>query len=152
MIDRVGGQLVSVFGMWAQRVTNFLKDHTQMGLLTGTPLQAHQHKILILSTYWPIKPVEQNNNSQQWNKVLRYLRELGDHSTPIDFIKHTIQERLWSHINGSPNNVATLMGDINSTWGTTATEDHKPQLFVTPFTLSLFNCLQIFALTGCKTC
>ena len=119
--DRVGGQLVIVYGKWAQRVTNFYKDHTHMGLLTGTTLQAHQHKILILSTYWPIKPAEQNNNSQLWNKVLRYLRELGDHSSPIDYIKHTIQERLRSHINGSPNNVAMLMGDINSTWGTTAT-------------------------------
>ena len=92
-----------------------------MGLLTGTTLQANNHKLLILSSYWPIKPTEQCDNSQLWNKVQKYLREHNDHRNPIEFLKRTIQERLKTHIKDSRDNVSILLGDLNSTWGTSAT-------------------------------
>jgi exonuclease III len=119
--QRVGGQLIIICGKWASRTSKFTKDFTNMGLLTGTTLQANNHKLLILSSYWPIKPTEQCDNSQLWNKVQKYLREHDDHHNPIEFLKRTIQERMKTHIKDSRDNIVILLGDLNSTWGTTAT-------------------------------
>ena len=118
--DRVGGQMTIVAGRWASRVFNYYEDFTETGLVTGTTLQAHEHQILLLSSYWPIKPLTTTDNNQLWNKVARHLKVHKIHQTPLEFIKHTIQERLRKHINGKPSNVALLVGDLNSTWGSTA--------------------------------
>jgi exonuclease III len=118
--DRVGGQLVIVAGKWASRVTGFTRDFTNMGLLTGITLQAHSHKILILSTYFPIRPVEQCDNSQLWNKVVKHLREHENYLDPLEFIQYSVQEKIKDHIKKSDDNIAILQGDLNSTWGTTA--------------------------------
>jgi len=68
----------------------------------------------------------QKNNSLLWNKVLRHLRDHGDPSAPLEYIKHTIHEQLRSYINGAPHNTAALMGDIQNPWGTSAAgECHK---------------------------
>jgi len=73
--DRVGGQMVIIYGKWASRVTRFTRDFTNMGLLTGLTLQACKHKLLLLSAYFPIRPVELCDNSQLWNEVTKLLRE-----------------------------------------------------------------------------
>jgi len=36
--DRVGGQMIIIYGKWASRVTGFHRDFTNMGLLTGLTL------------------------------------------------------------------------------------------------------------------
>ena len=113
--DRVGGQLVIIAGKWASRVTGFTRDFTNMGLLTGITLQAYQHKILILSTYLPIRPVEQCDNSQLWNKVTKYLREHENHLDPLEFIKYSVQEKIKEHIKKSTDNIILLQDDLNST-------------------------------------
>jgi hypothetical protein len=73
--DRVGGQLIIIYGKWASRVTGFHRDFTNMGQLTGLTLQANKHKLLVLSACLPIRPVELCDNSQLWNKVTKFLRE-----------------------------------------------------------------------------
>ena len=118
--DRVGGQMTIVAGRWASKVIKYFEDFTGTGLVTGTTLQAQEHQILLLSTYWPIKPLPNSDNNQLWNKVARHLKAHQVQQNPLEFIKHTIQERLKKHINGKPNNIALLVGDLNSTWGTTA--------------------------------
>jgi len=55
-----------------------------------------------------------------WNKVNKFLREHANYSDPLEYIKHSIQQRIKDHIKSSSDNVVLLQGDLNSSWGSTA--------------------------------
>jgi len=112
--------MVIIYGKWASRVTGFTRDFTNMGLLKGLTLQACKHKLLVLSAYFPIRPVELCDNSQLWNKVTKFLKEHDNFLDPLEFIKNSIQDRIKDHIRSSVDNVILLQGDLNSSWGSTA--------------------------------
>ena len=46
---RVVGTIIIIYGEWASRIVTFTCDYTNMGHLTGTTLQAHHHKLLVLA-------------------------------------------------------------------------------------------------------
>ena len=106
--------MVIIYGKWASRVTGFTRDFTNMGLLTGLTLQACKHKLFVLSVYFPIPPVELCDNSQLWNKVTKFLREHDNFLDPLEFIKHSVQERIKDYIKGSSDNVTMLQGDLKA--------------------------------------
>ena len=149
--DRVGGQLIIIAGKWAQKVTNFYRDFTNMGLVTGTILQAQSHKVLIISTYWPFKPAEVRDNSQLWNKVQRFLHNKGRKMSPIEYVKITIQERIKIHIKDSIHNVVMVQGDLNSSWGTSAAGGCHRGTDRWAETIALRNPLHSMALEQSKT-
>jgi exonuclease III len=148
--DRVGGQLIIIYGKWASRVTGFHRDFTNMGLLTGLTLQANKYKLLVLSAYLPIRPVELCDNSQLWNKVTKFLREHDNFSDPLEFIKCSVQERIKDHIKSSSDNVIILQGDLNSTWGSTAVGGCHKSVNQWASSISLNNPLHSLALQSSK--
>jgi len=111
--------MIIIYGKWASRVTGFHRDFTNMGLLTGLTLQASKHKILVLSANFSIRPIEICDNSQLWNKVSKFLREHDNYSAPLEFIKHSVQERIKNHIKSSADNIVMLQWDLNNSWGST---------------------------------
>ena len=117
--NKVGGQMIIISGKWASRVTNFYSDFTGLGVVSGLTLQAQDHKILVVSTYWPPRS-KSRDNTQLWTKIEKHLSQHQIALSPIDYAKHTIQERFKTHLKGRKDNVAVLVGDLNSTWGTTA--------------------------------
>jgi exonuclease III len=116
---KVGGQMIIILGKWASRVTNFYSDFTGFGVVSGLTVQAQDYKILVVSTYWPPKS-KSNDNTQLWTKIEKQLSQHQITLSPLEFARHTIQERFKKHLTGSKDNVALLVGDLNSTWGTTA--------------------------------
>jgi len=102
--------MIIIYGKCASRVTGFHRDFTNMGLQTGIAFQANKHKLLILSAYLPIRPVELCDNSQLWNKVTKFLREHNNFSDPLEFIKYSVLERTKDHIKSSSDNVIMLQG------------------------------------------
>ena len=87
--NKVGGQMIIIIGRWASRVTNFYSDFTGMGVVSGLTVQAHEHKILIVSTYWPPRS-KSSDNSQLWTKIEKHLLQHQIALSPLDYAKHTI--------------------------------------------------------------
>ena len=111
--------MIIILGKWASRVTNFYSDFTGFGVVSGLTVQAQDYKILVASTYWPPRS-KSNDNTQLWTKIEKQLSQHQITLSPLEFARHTIQERFKKHLTGSKDNVALLVGDLNSTWGTTA--------------------------------
>jgi len=86
------------------------------------------------------------DNSQLWNKVTKFLREYDNYSDPLEYIKHSIQERIIDHIKCSLDNVVLLQGDLNSSWGSTAVGGCHKHVSQWAGTIALSNPLHSLAL------
>ena len=94
---KVGGQMIIILGKWASRVTNFYSDFTGFGVVSGLTVQAQDYKILVVSTYWPPKS-KSNDNTQLWTKIEKQLSQHQITLSPLEFARHTIQERFKKHL------------------------------------------------------
>ena len=114
---KVGGQFIIIRGRWAAAIFNFTKDNTGLGVLTSISLRApHKKDILILSSYWPVPASTTDSKDRLWNKVQAKLTRWRDDGSPLDFIQDLIESRLAKHLRKDKDNMAILVGDLNSTW------------------------------------
>ena len=82
-------------------------------------LKTANHKQLAIgNTYWPTKPLTQNEapgqrpepvlNNSLWNKYVKWLRAAGSRETPITYLRRCMEMRFDKHMEkGFP---AILMG------------------------------------------
>ena len=94
---------------WANKVINFVKDSTNLGVVTELVLHAAPSThLLILSSYWPF-PTTNRDDNKLWNKVLRYSKAW----------RNAISS-LFRHLQPNQANTVILTSDLNATWNPSA--------------------------------
>ena len=88
---KVGGQLVIVRAAWRTAVTNVVRDKAGLGGVLVIYLKTRRHTIAIANTYWPARTCETRVDSNSlYSKYKKWMREVGMHGDPIDYIRNTI--------------------------------------------------------------
>ena len=122
---RVGGQIIIISPKWSASITDFKKDETGLGVLTGLYLLGRSQRILILSTYWPqIRHTEPNDGAQDtepgspWIRISEWLRTHRPNCkyTPLEYIQTSINRWAYAHESKFSHSCQMLVGDMNAEW------------------------------------
>ena len=126
---RIGGQLIIISPKWSASITDFKKDETGLGILTGLYLMGRTQRILILSTYWPQK----RNHSEAvdpsdcrhepevgspWLKMVEWLKKHRPNCkySPLEYIQTTLNRWAFAHESKFSQSCQLLVGDMNAEW------------------------------------
>ena len=126
---KIGGQLIIISPKWSASITDFKKDETGLGILTGLYLMGRTQRILILSTYWPQKrnhseavdPFDCRHEPEvgsPWLKMVEWLKKHRPNCkySPLEYIQTTLNRWAFAHESKFSQSCQLLVGDMNAEW------------------------------------
>ena len=117
---KVGGQLTIISHLWGGKCSAHKPDPTHHGVLSSITIDLEdKSKLLVISTYWPVKAPEGDRRpGRLWNRLAKHVQTMRKHMTPLEYIQSEIEKMTTTHMGngGKGGNSAILCGDLNASW------------------------------------